>query len=238
MNNSTYRFLVALVRRVIWQGWRRNTRLQGVENLQKDDPAVFLSNHANALGPIGCIAAFPVRLYPWIRPEMLDLRTNPDYMRADFIEKDLHLRPPLSLAVAWGLSRVVVPLLNSVGCIPVFQSDQIMEKHVTLEQSLGHLVNGENLLVFPEIPGSELDPETKMGRFSSGVLWLAALYSRKTGYPLPFYPVCVHPTHRIRLGQAIQLGEEDVTSRAQRQMWIETLERSIREMYLEMESRH
>ena len=46
-------------------------------------------SHAGSLGPIACVSTIPLRLYPWIRPEMVDLRTNPEYMRVDFIEKDL-----------------------------------------------------------------------------------------------------------------------------------------------------
>lgn len=120
MNDSTYHLIAAMIRLFIWQGWKMNARLQDAENLQVSGPAIFIGNHANSLGPIGCVSMIPQRLYPWMRPEMLDLRTNPDFMRLDFIEKDLRLRPPLSRWVAWGLSRLVVPLLNGVGCIPAF----------------------------------------------------------------------------------------------------------------------
>lgn len=234
MNNATYHFLAAMIRMFIWQGWKKSACLQGSENFQGAGPAIFIGNHANALGPIGCVSMLPTRLYPWMRPEMLDLRTNPDYMRADFIEKDLHLQPPLSHLVARGLSRLVVPLLNGVGCIPAFQSEYILEKRITLEQSMAHLLQGHCLLVFPEVPTWKPDPNTGMRPFSSGVLWLAVRYAQKTGNPLPFYPVAIHPAHRIRLGKAALLGEKDVASQAQKQIWIEILERSIKEIYLEM----
>jgi hypothetical protein len=234
LNDSTYHLIAAMIRLFIWQGWKKSARLQSAENLPAGGPAIFIGNHANSLGPIGCVSMIPLRFYPWARPEMLDLKTNPDYMRLDFIEKDLHLAPPLSGWAALGLSRVVVPLLNGVGCIPAFQRENIMEKRRTLAQSLDRLREGRCLLVFPEVPTWELDPRTQMRRFSSAVLWLAVLFDRETGSRLPFYPVCTHPTRRIRLGTAVLLGEEEVASQAQKQDCIEMLEENIRRMYLEM----
>lgn len=235
MNDPAYHLIAAMIRLFIWKGWKKNARLQHAENLPGGGPAIFIGNHANSLGPIGCVSMIPLRLYPWMRPEMLDSRTNPEYMRVDFIEKDLRLHQPLSRWVASGLSRLVVPLLNGVGCIPAFQKNQIMEKRITLRQSLECLGAGRCLLVFPEVPDWELDPRTGMRRFSYSVLWLAGLYHRMTGNRLPFYPVCIHPAHRIRLGPAVMLGEEEVASQAQKKERIEALEGEIRELYLEMD---
>jgi len=238
MNDSTYHFIAVLIRLIIWGGWKKSARLEGAENLQGDGPAIFIGNHAESLGPIGCVSMLPLRLYPWIRPEMLNLRTNRDYMRANFIEKELHLKPPLSSLAAQALSRVVVPLLNGIGSIPAFQQNHLMEIGDTVEQSMTHLRQGHYLLVFPEVPEWESDPKTGIRRFSYSVLWLAELYGRETGKPLPFYPVCIHPTHQIRLGQAVLLGEQEVASQAQKRMWIGLLERSIQEMYLEIEKKN
>ncbi len=234
MNDPTYHFIAGLIRLFIWRGWKKSARLQAAENLPASGPAIFIGNHANSLGPIGCVSMIPLRLYPWARPEMLDLKTNPGYMRVDFIEKDLRLKPPLSYWAAEGLARLVVPLLNGVGCIPAFQSEQVLEKRTTLNRSLERLQAGCFLLVFPEVPDWELDPLTGMRRFSRSVLWLAELYHRATGARLPFYPVCIHPSRRIRLGEAVPLGENEVASPAQKQAWIETFERRIQEMYLSM----
>jgi hypothetical protein len=234
LNDATYHLISAMIRLFIWRGWKKSAWLQGAENLPGSGPAVFIGNHANSLGPIGCVSMIPLRLYPWMRPEMLDLRTNPEYMRVDFIEKDMRLRPPFSRWAAWGLSRLVVPLLKGVGCIPAFQSDQIMEKHATIGYSLERLYERRCLLVFPEVPDWELDPSTGMRRFSRSMLWLAVLYHRKTGDRLPFYPVCIHPAHRIRLGPAQLVGEE-VATQAQKQAWIEALQDNIRGMFLNLE---
>jgi 1-acyl-sn-glycerol-3-phosphate acyltransferase len=235
MDDPTYFLIASMIRLLIWQGWKKSTRLQDADNLPSSGPAVFIGNHASSLGPIGCVSMLPLRLYPWARPEMLDPRRIPAYLRVDFVEKDLGLRPPLSGWLADALSRVVAPLLNSAGCLPAFQSEQILEKRALLRQSLAHLGQGRCLLVFPEVPEWELDPRTRMRRFSRGVLWLAALYQQSTGNRLPFYPVCIHPAHRIRLGPAVLLGEAETATQAKRQACIEALEEIIRGMYLEIE---
>lgn len=165
MNDSTYQLIVTLMRLFLWRGWKQGAHLQGAENLPAGGPAVFIGNYAASLGPIGCVSMIPHRLYPWARPDLLDLRTNAGYMQVDFVEWDLRLRPPLSRWVAAGLSRLVVPLLNGVGCIPAFQSEQVLEKRATLGLSLERLREGSCLLVFPEVPDWELDPRTGMRRF-------------------------------------------------------------------------
>jgi hypothetical protein len=235
MNDFTYHLIASMIRLFIWRGWKKSSGLQDAGNLPDGGPAIFIDNHASSLGPIGCVSMIPLRLYPWMRPEMLDLHTNPEYMRVDFIEKDLHLRPPLSFWAARGLSQLVVPLLKGVGCIPAFQDDQILEKRAMLKQSVERLRERHCLLVFPEVPNWELDPSSGMRRFSRSVLWLPELYQRMTGNQLPIYLVCIHPTRRIRLGPRMLLGEEEVASQAQKQAWIETFQESIRGMYMEME---
>lgn len=45
----------------------------------------------------------------------------------------------------------------------------------------------------------------------------------------------IHPRHQICLVKPILLGEEEVASKAQKQMEIEILNRAIQEMHLEME---
>ena len=65
--DALYWFVSHMLDAFIWGG-----ELAGSENLPTAGPAVYVSNHALALGPIAVTASLPVRLYPWIISDMLD----------------------------------------------------------------------------------------------------------------------------------------------------------------------
>lgn len=121
-----YRILAAGFQAFIWGG-----EVTGKQNLPEQGPAILVANHLEALGAIAVVSSLPLRLYPWVVSDMLDTNLAPEYLRWDFVERQLHLPMPLSLWVAKAISRISVPLLNRMGCIPVYPNpDQF---HATFE---------------------------------------------------------------------------------------------------------
>lgn len=229
MRNAAYHFIRRLVKVFIWHG-----RSFGRENLPACGPAVFMGNHCGPLGPIGCVSEVKLRLYPWVIYQMLDPLECPPYMQVDFVEKSLRLRPPLSAAVSRRLAKVVVPLLTGIGGIPVYKFQGPQKAHDTLQRSLAHLLAGECLLILPEVPEWEEDPQTRFHKFSKSSLWLVDLYYQKTGRPLTIVPFVAHPTRRIRFLSPRILTPMDLTSAGGREAWMAALEVEIRRVYLQM----
>jgi 1-acyl-sn-glycerol-3-phosphate acyltransferase len=229
MSDWLYRFVRAGLQDFIWGG-----ELTGAENLPEKGPAIFVGNHLGALGPIAAAACLPRRLYPWVASEMLDAKLAPEYLRLDFVEKVLHLRPPLSLWLAKVIAKISVPLLNSVGCVAVYRDAEGLR--ATFEHSLELLMNGHFLLVFPENPTQPIDPHLKMSPFKKGFVRLGELFFERTQQIISFYPVVVHEQLRlVQVGKPIAYNP--YTAPVEERIRVKgVLEKLIQEMYLKMDS--
>jgi hypothetical protein len=120
MKDPTYRWIAWIFEAFLWGG-----ELVGDENLL-EGPAVFVSNHLGAVGPIAVLACLPVRVYPWVISDMLDNDKSAAYLNQDFVERQLHLAPPFSLSVAKAISKISVRLLRSAGCVSVWQGGIVL----------------------------------------------------------------------------------------------------------------
>ena len=229
MADWLYSFIAAGIQAFIWGG-----ELAREENLPEQGPAVLVANHLGALGPLASAACVPRRLYPWVVAEMVDANTASNYLRLDFVEKELHLRLPFSLWLAKALSKITVPLLNSVGCVAVYPDADGLR--TTFERSLDLLLDGQFLLVFPEDPSRPIYPQFKMSPFKKGFARLGEMYFQHTGQILRFYPLAIHGERRlVQVGKPIAYNP--YTSPVEERMRVKNvLENMIHEMYLEMDA--
>jgi len=225
MKDSTYRLIAWLFEAFLWGG-----EIIGDENLV-EGPAVFVSNHLGAVGPIAVIASLPVRVYPWVISDMLDSDKAPDYLNQDFVQRQLHLTSPFGLWLAKGISKISIRLLRSAGCVPVWRGKKLYE---TFERSVDLLAECKSLLIFPEDPSKEINPQFRMTPFKKGFARLGEMYYERTGRPLRFYPLAVHlDTYRVMVGAPIAYNSKNPAVN-ERLRIKNVLEASIRKMYLDM----
>jgi hypothetical protein len=225
MKDTTYQLIAWLLDAFLWGG-----ELVGDENLS-EGPSVFVSNHLGAIGPIAVVASLPLRVYPWVISEMMDRDQAATYLNQDFVEPQLHLAPPFSACVAKGISKISLRLLSSAGCVPVWQGVRLYE---TYEQSVDLLVAGKSLLICPEDPSKDADPQYRMTPFKKGFARLGEMYYERTYQALRFYPVAVHlDSYRVKVGQPIAYNSKNPAAN-ERLRIKNVLEASIREMYLNM----
>ncbi|MBI5838834.1 MAG: hypothetical protein HZB19_01905 [Chloroflexi bacterium] len=199
MKDLLYRSVSAGFQAFIWGG-----EIVDQEYLPKQGPAILVANHLGALGPIAVTASVPHRLHPWIASAMMDAKLAPEYLRLDFVEKEMHLPKPFSLWVATAISKVSVPLFKKLDCIPVFPCPD--DFHLTFERSLDLLVQNAFLLIFPEDPDRPMDPRFGMRPFKKGFARLGEVYFQRTGRCLRFYPLAVHGETRY-----VQVGKRPIT---------------------------
>ncbi|MEW5829428.1 MAG: hypothetical protein AB1846_11100 [Chloroflexota bacterium] len=226
MKDTTYRLIAWLFDVCLWGG-----ELVDGENLPESGPAVFVSNHLGASGPIAVVASLPVRVYPWVIAEMMDRELAAEYLRQDFVEPQLHVPPRFSPGLAKAISRVSVRLLASAGGIPVFQGERLPE---TYRLSVDLLAEGKSLLIFPEDPKQGMDPRYRMTPFKKGFARLGEFFHERTGQSLRFYPLAVHQeTYQVRAGKPVVFNP--LNNPANERLRIKSrLETSIHEMYLSM----
>jgi hypothetical protein len=224
MSDFIYTLISRILNCIYWRG-----TLLSAENLPAHGPAVFVANHLGPAGPIGAACSIPLRMYPWIIADMVDREKAPDYLRMDFVESSLKLKPPLSKLVARAITSISVPLLTSLGCIPVTRGHT---QELTI--SVAVLKEGKMVLVFPEEPEAELDPVTQMRPFLKGFTRLGELYYAETGEKLRFYPVAVHGSRRVMVGGAIAFDPDNPRG-AEKLRLMHLLEKQITAMYLELD---
>jgi hypothetical protein len=224
LNDMAYHLIVSVLEIFMWDG-----ELIGKENLQ-GGPAVIVANHMGAVGPVGICSSLPMRLYPWVLGATVDKVKGPEMVRNDFVEKILHIQPPLSEAIAEGICKISTPLLLSVGCIPVPETHQ--EQEEMFHTSLAILKQGKFLLIVPEDREAEPDPLTGIQPFKHGFLRLGELYYRETGARLPFYPVAIHEAGLVIVGKPIAYNPLN-ESKVERLRMVSLLEHTIKTMHME-----
>ena len=228
MKDSLYQFIVGVLDLFLWGG-----ELVGEENLPSRGPAVFIANHQAATGPIAAACSIPLRLYSWTIADMVDEEKAADWLRWDFVERTLHVKPPASAWVARRLSKITVPFLRSLGCIPVYKGDY--DRMIdTLRMSMDVLQQGKFLLVFPEDIMLPADTETGMRPFQRSFARLGELYYEETGKCLEFYPVATHPSGYVLIGKAVTFNPNNATG-LERHRLKYLLEDTVRAMYLQVE---
>jgi len=224
--DALYWFLARVLDRLVWGG-----ELLNRENLPDEAPVVFISNHAAALGPIAITSSLPVRVYPWVIEDMVDFHKAPEYLRKDFIEPQLHISPRFSLMIAILLSKISIPLLRAMDCIPVWQGDAL---HETYHMSIEYLVEGRNLLIFPEDPKQQMNELYRMTPFYKGFARLGEMYFKRTEKILRFYPLAVHAVERkVRVGAPISYNPYTDALR-ERDRIKHALESTIHDLYLKI----
>jgi 1-acyl-sn-glycerol-3-phosphate acyltransferase len=224
-----------MVARVFYRVIRRlffNARLRGARNLQGDEPVIMVANHVGSFGPVSVITSVPVKMFPWVAHEVTDLAMVSARIQAEFIEHELHLRPPLSTWLGRVVGRICVALMRDIGAIPVFPRSRRIR--ATMEASVRLLEQGGNILVFAEDSTRKLNDV--LCEFCTGFAHLARAYYEKTRKAVQFLPVAVNRRVRaILVGTPIRFDGTAPFPQEKQRLKTE-LESRILHLYRELET--
>lgn len=177
-------------------------KVSGKENLMhKEYPSVFVCNHGFMYGPISAVIYLPTYFRPWIHDVMLDREKVFTEMSFSFPKV-----PPRLLRVA---SNFTCHVLNACDPIPVVRGTT-HDVIATLEASLSALEDGDNLLIFPELPNNktregqeDADPQ-QLRNFYTGFAHIGKMYYESTRRSLLFYPIYSDGERReFRIGEPV-----------------------------------
>jgi 1-acyl-sn-glycerol-3-phosphate acyltransferase len=205
--------------------------LRGARHLRGRRSLIIVSNHEGSFGPMSLVTSLPLELYPWVVDETTDARTAARRIQAEFLEAELHLRPPFSAWLARVIARITAALMRDLNAVPVHQRSRRMSW--TVERSVELLEQGKNILVFPEDPGRRLNDV--LCNFCTGFVHLARRYYERTRRAVLFLPVAVCRKGRgIRVGQPVRF---DATApfTAEKARLKKELEHRVYELYRSLE---
>jgi len=207
-------------------------QLKGRANLPSDEPVIMVANHVGSFGPVSVITSVPLRLYPWVAHEVTDLDTAAPRIQEEFIEQELHLRPPFSAWLGRVVGRICVALMRDIGAIPVYQKSKMIK--ATVLQSIALLKQGKNILVFAEDSKQKINDV--LCEFCTGFIHIARLYYQETRKAVQFLPIAVNrKAGAIRVGKPIRFDALAPFGLEKRRLKDE-LEHSVLRLYEEMES--
>lgn len=188
MNDIVYNLILRLVKIRL-----KKPEIKGVELIEPDDAAIFVSNHQGFFGPLVLISYVDFNYVPWVTHEIMDSKLCREYLRKDFVEPVMHIKAPFSSFVSSALSPICISIMNHIGAIPVYKMNRNIM--ITMEKSVEALENGRNLLIFPEIPDQ---PLTKcMNKLDTGYINIAKEFAGKNYELISFYPICVNKRKNI-----------------------------------------
>ena len=188
-------------------------RLSGKKNLNSSEyPSIFVCNHGFIYGPVSAIIYMPTYFRPWIHDEMLDFEKAYTNMSFSFQNVKKVLGNRLGGAIIRAVARVVHGVLRALNPIPVARGDAPPRARMeTFETSLQALMEGDNILIFPEKPGNLTidgkDSGTQtadLRNFYTGFVHIAKMYHDRCGKSLRFYPIYSDKTtRRFRIGEPV-----------------------------------
>ena len=173
-------------------------RCIGSEKLK--GPAILISNHLGAIGPIACVLSIPQQLHLWGSANLFDKTKIVDHLMGDFVGPVLHLRGRFGRFIAKVIGRIVMPMIERLEVVPVDRHDVVLSG--AFKRSIQFLEQDGLLLVMPEDPTLPVDPVSGLHPFMSGYLYLCSLAKKRSGQDLPVYPVAIH-----KKGRRVVIGE-------------------------------
>ena len=219
MSKRMYRVLSAMIRGV-------TPRMKTIwEEPFDGEPCVFVGNHAGAFGPIDMCVKFPLRdqNFIWMNASVLHPKEVPAYVRQDYWWKPgCKLEPLYNATLPYIAAAVLPPILRLAPTVPVYHDMRVM---TTMRQSIRHLKEGHNLVIFPEQPSGY---QSHHDWINTGFLQVAPMYYKATGKALKFYPVHLdYRKHVFKVAKPIAFDPEK-TLEEQMPALVEVLAKGLR----------
>ncbi len=177
-------------------------KVEGFENLPKDEPVIYVGNHTQMNGPIACELYLPNR-YTWCAGEMMKTCEVPSYAYRDFwSEKPKALRPFYKL-----LSYLIAPLsalvFTNADTVPVYHDSRLL---TTFRETIRLLSEGKSIVIFPE---HDVEYNHIIYQFQDKYIDIAQLYYKKYGKELSFVPLYLAPKlKRMYIGKPVRYSHD------------------------------
>lgn len=155
------------------------------------EPVVYVCRHLNMHGPLTTLKWLPFHVHPMV----LSVFCEKDSAIRQFREYTFSVRygrkPLKHDPLAWAAGCATSRLMKSLQAVPTYREAGSIR---TIRSGIQHLMNGESLIVWPDIAYTEgYDQKCEI---YSGFLLMGDLYFRKTGKSLSFIPLYIDDSRK------------------------------------------
>ncbi len=169
-----------------------------------DEPCVFVGNHSQIHGPIGCELFFPDSCYTWCAGQMMHIKEVPSYTYEDFWSQKPKWQRPFFRLASYVIAPLSAVVFSSARTIGVYKDSRILG---TFKNSVSALQSGKSLVIFPE---HDVSFNNIVYEFQDKFIDIAKLYHKVSGNNLLFVPIYVAPKlKKIYIGKGIRFDADD-----------------------------
>ncbi len=164
-------------------------------------PVVYVSHHQNMVGPVSILAWIKYYVRTWILSEFTERESCYHHYKNITFRERYGWPKWFAQLVAWPASYVIPWVTSAANAIPVYRKSRKIVKTMKISQEA--LMNGESILIFPDIDYSD-DSKTTSDIYQ-GFLHLEKRYFKATGEHLTFLPIFADSDAKmVRVGEEIQ----------------------------------
>ncbi|MBQ7669903.1 MAG: hypothetical protein IJS45_04180 [Clostridia bacterium] len=168
------------------------------ETVPDECPGIFVCNHSAIRGPVMMTLYFDRPHKPWVITYALDKEKTPDFAFHDFFVGEGRRHKRFWRFISKIVGKVLPQVLNEAGAIPVYHDSRALR---TVRESIDALNNGCDLVIFAESP---VKYSEYVNELQTGFVDVGALYYKRTGKLLKYYPVYVEKKNRkISVGSPV-----------------------------------
>lgn len=166
----------------------------------QDEPIVYVAHHQNMIGPISILVWLKYSIRTWVLSEFTDQKAAYQHYIDFTFTKRYGWPRTLAKIVAYPASYLVQWLTDSGRMIPVYRKSRNIIK--TMKISHEALLNGDDILIFPDVDYSSQSTETS--DIYEGFLHLEKKYVKETSKHLTFVPILSDKENKcVRVGRRI-----------------------------------
>ena len=172
---------------------------------------VYIGHHQNMYGPVTFMTFCPVAVRLWVFNMFLDKKDCFDqFYNYTFLQR-FKINKIVAKICAKILSVFIPALMNSMRSIAVYRLDSPSNMLKTLQDSVDALVNGERVVIFPDIDYTS--DEAYTGRLYSGFSRIDKMYFERTNKHIDFIPVYISKAKKkMILGNIFKITDDSAIS--------------------------
>jgi 1-acyl-sn-glycerol-3-phosphate acyltransferase len=195
-----FRIVLSLMKIIM----RRYT-VYGIENITEGKGAIYVCNHDGSYGPLAMGLFFPYRFRPWVLHHAMTAGLCRRQLELDLFGDCKAVLKPFCRLASLIIEPACLWVMRKTRAIPVYRGGSGI--FTTFRQSMEALVEGYNIVLFPE--RDELEYRRHLKDFYTGFVHLARKFYDENGKILSFYPVYIDKGKRkITVGKPVVYNPE------------------------------
>ena len=183
----------------------------GSENVIKDEPAMFMSNHAGFYGPIVASCYFPLTDKIWANSMVIETKPTREYVTRTLFKETLAWKSDFFAKIAgYVVGSLLSGLMQNENLVTAYWDAQRARQ--TIISSINTVVDGESQYMFARNVKKVNEDLGDDFKFDKGYSLVITQLLKKHNICVNLYPVAVNShNHTVSIGGPIKINQKKST---------------------------